>query len=82
MSRRIRDHGGRIPILLHAGSAQYSEMRHACKLSGKENVAHLAQRYLNAGQDERLHALLHKALERLAHINHGESHILGLDTSG
>jgi CBS domain-containing protein len=50
------------------------------RTSALESVAHTAKRYINAGQDERLHASLCKAIERLDHIDSaGSATMLGLD---
>jgi CBS domain-containing membrane protein len=39
------------------------------RLSALENVAFEAKRYINAGQDERLHATLRKAIDRADRVN-------------
>jgi CBS-domain-containing membrane protein len=51
------------------------------RLSALEQVTHAAKRFLNAGQDERLHAMLRKAIERadrLAQVS-GRPALLGVD---
>jgi hypothetical protein len=50
------------------------------RLSVLERVAHEAKRYLNAGQDERLHTSLRKAIEHADHLDQRqEPSMLGLD---
>ena len=51
------------------------------RLSALEAVTHTAKRYLNAGQDERLHTLLRKAVERVDLLDQhlGRPALLGLD---
>jgi predicted transcriptional regulator len=58
------------------------------RLSALENVAYEAKRFMNAGQDERLHATLRKAIDRADLVNDmsgkhpGSSGMLGLGSDG
>lgn len=53
------------------------------RMGALEHVATAAKRYLNAGQDERLHATLHKAIEHADRLDERLRHavVLGLESA-